>query len=232
MTVGQVTYYDYEHCREFLEARALSLRETAKGLETLAIYRELYYSFSYEAMEQGSMTLGQFDAGVVFLFIPENTKQVEYPQSPGVARAKALELLGCSPHEPPLVLDLTSSQSLPSPVGERGQFERWMRPEFLNDVILPLRVRIHLYFDGGTFFRDVLIPQLAQRGFTPADDYIASARSGELRVRHPSAPGKLFRLPWVLWVREMMGGGYSVVFLMACVANYLQKLEAAVAQKS
>lgn len=232
MTVGQVTYYDYEHCREFLETRARTLRETARGLETLALFRELFYSFSYEALEQGALTLGQFDTGVVYLFLPGFLQQEKYQRRRDVARAKALELLGCSPKEPPLVLDLLTSQSLEPPVGERGRMERWMRSEFLNDVLRPGRIHIHLYFDGGAFFREILVPQLEQRGFTLLEDYIRSARNGELRVRHAAVPGKLFRLPWMLWIREMMGGGYSVVYLMACVANYLQKLEAAVADKA
>jgi hypothetical protein len=33
-----------------------------------------------------------------------------------------------------------------------------------------------------------------------------------------------------MWVREMMGGGYNLVYLMACFAAYLQKLETAVSE--
>jgi hypothetical protein len=51
-----------------------------------------------------------------------------------------------------------------------------------------------------------------------------------LRVRHPGCPGKTFKLPWLMWVREMMGGGYNLVYLMACFAAYLQKLETAVSE--
>lgn len=231
MSLSQITYYDFDHCRNFLESRARELRETARGLESLALFRELFYSFSYEALEQGAMTLGQFDSSIVYLFIPDTLKQGEYQAGRNVARAKALELLNCAPEEPPLVFELLSTQTHEPPIGARGRLEQWARPDFLNELLLPGRVQIHLYFDGGCFFRDFLVPQLEQRGFSPADDYVRSARSGELRVRHASLPGKLFRVPWVLWVREMMGGGYSILYLAACLANYLQKLEAAVAKK-
>lgn len=231
MSVSHVTYYDFDHCRQFLESRARELRETASGLESLALFRELFYSFSHEALDQGAMTLGQFDASIVYLFIPQTLSQGDYHSGHNVARAKALELLNCAPSEPPLVFELLSTQSHEPALSPRGRLETWARPDFLQDVLIPGRVQIHLYFDGGCFFRDFLVPQVEQRGFTPADDYVHSARSGELRVRHSAAPGRLFRIPWVLWVREMMGGGYSILYLAACLANYLKKLETAVATK-
>jgi hypothetical protein len=223
---GQIVYYDYDHCREFLEQRARDLRQSAQGIDALAIYRELYYSFSYEALEQGALTLGQFDAGVVYVFIPDHLRPRDYPQGHEVVRKKALELLGNN--EPPLVLELVSSQTMDPEVGERGKFQKWMRPEFLDEVLLPGKVTIQLYFDAGSFFRHMLQPQLEQHGFELADDYMKSAQTGQLRVRHPSSPGKIYKLPWLLWVREMLGGGYSVVYLMACFATYLQKLHGAV----
>jgi hypothetical protein len=223
---GQIVYYDYEHCREFLEQRARDLRQTTQGIESLAIYRELFYSFSYEALEQNALTLGQFDAGVVYLFIPENLTPRDYPQGHEVARKKALELIDST--EPPVILELLSAQSMEPELGERGKVASWMRAEFLDEVLLPRKVKIQLYFDAGTFFREVMKPQLEQQGFEVADDYLKSAQTGQMLVRHPSSPGKVFKLPWLLWVREMMGGGYSVVYLMACFATYLQKLHGAV----
>jgi hypothetical protein len=226
MPVGQIIYYDYEHCREFLEERARDLRQSAQGIETLAIYREPFYSFSYEALEQGTLTLGQFDAGVVYLFVPKELTAHKYPQGHEVARNKALELLGSK--EPPLVLEMLTAQAMEPEIGDRSKIVKWMRAEFLDEVLLPGKIQIHLYFDAGAFFRQVLQPQLEQQGFELVDDYVKSAQSGQLRVRHSGSPGKVYKLPWLLWVREMMGGGYSVVYLMACFATYLQKLHGAV----
>ncbi|MGI8906105.1 MAG: hypothetical protein ACR2IE_06405 [Candidatus Sumerlaeaceae bacterium] len=223
---GQIVYYDYAHCSEFIEQRARALRQNAQGIDALAIYRELFYSFSYEALEQSALTLGQFDSGIVYMFIPEHLTIREYPQGHEVARKKALELLGTS--DPPLILELLSAQGMDPEVGERGKIAKWMRNEFLDEVLLPGKIAIQLYFDAGTFFREVLQPQLEQQGFELADDYVKSAQTGQLRLRHPSSPGKIYKLPWLLWVREMMGGGYSVVYLMACFATYLQKLHGAV----
>lgn len=225
MAPGQIIFYDYDHCREFLEQRADDLRATAQGLDTLAICRELFYSFSYEALEQSALTLAQLDSGMVYLFVPAGLSPREYPQGHEVARAKALELLDCK--EPPIVLELLASQALEPPVGERGTIGSWMRQEFLDDVLLAKRVKIQLYFDGGGFFAEVIRAQLEQSGLVLMDDYLKAAKSGVLRVKHPAMPGKIFKLPWLLWVREMMGGGYSVVYLMACFATYLQKLNSA-----
>jgi hypothetical protein len=226
MSDGQIVYYDYEHCREFLEQRARDLREKSQGIETLAIYRELFYSFSYEALEQNALTLGQFDTGVVYLFVPEHLSSREYPQGHEVARKKALELLGSK--EPPLILELLTSQAMTPELGERGKIQSWMRQEFLDDVILPRKIEIQLYFDSGMFFDQVIKPQLEQQGFELLDTYVKSAQTGILRVKHSSTPGKVYKLPWLGWVREMMGGGYSVVYLMACFATYMQKLHGAV----
>lgn len=230
MTLGQIIYYDYDHCREFLEERVRTLRETTTGIDTLAIYRELFYSFSYEALEQGALTLGQFDSGLVYAFIPGTLTQRDYPQGHEVLRNKACELLSCQ--EPPLVLELLAAQALEPKPGERGRIENWMRDEYLNDVLLPGKAIIQLYFDGGGFYNQVLKPQLEAQGFTLVDDYLKAAQSGILRVKHASAPGKVYKLPWMLWVREMMGGGFSIVYLMACFSTYLQKLTSTVGASS
>src|SRR5688572_23747195 len=136
---GQIVYYDYEHCREVLEQRALELREKAQGIEALALYREFFYSFSYEALEQGALTLGQFDTGLVYLFVPGNLRRRDYPQGHDVAREKALELLGSN--EPPIILELLSAQTMEPAIGERGKIERWMRQEFLEEVVTPGKVK-------------------------------------------------------------------------------------------
>lgn len=228
MALGAVVYYDYRHCRGFLEQRALELKKSTKGLDSLALCRELIYSFSYEALETGALTLGQFDSSVVYLFVPSGAGTEEFPDSHRVARAKAMELLKVELGETPLAIELLAGQVGPPEAAERGRIDRWMRREFLDDVVLAHRIQIQLFFNGATFFRDVLVPQLEQRGFILAEDYLASAKRGDLKVRHPALAGKLFKLPWVLWVREMMGGGYSTVYLAVCLANCLQKLEQAV----
>src|SRR5690349_20500224 len=49
MTLGNVVFYDFEHCREFLEDHAKHLRDTATGLNVLGLYRELFHGFTHEA---------------------------------------------------------------------------------------------------------------------------------------------------------------------------------------
>ena len=230
MAPGRVIYYDFNHCRDFIEERVKALRDTVTGLDALALYRELYYSFAYEALEHEALTIGQFDTGIVYAFIPELLAPADYPQGHKVMREKALELLGNA--ESPVVLDLVQSQLQEPEVGPRGKIKSWMRPEFLEDIILTGKVRIHLYFDASSFYGQVIRPQLEERGFELIEDYRQCAKRGEVRLRHPNAPGKLYRVPWILWVREMMGGGYNVVYLMASFAAYMQKLETAVGLKS
>lgn len=230
MTVGQIVYYDFDHCRKFIEDRARELKETSKGLEALALYRELFYSFSYETLENSSLTLGQFDTGTVYVFVPATLLPSEYPQGHEVVRSKAVGLMGCD--QPPVVLDLLSAQTTEPLVGPPGKIESWMRPEFLQDVILSGKVQIQLYFDAGGLYKDIIAPQMVDRGFTLLEDYVTAARSGVIRVKHPAAPGKIYKLPWMAWIREMMGGGYSVVYVLACMATYLQRLETALSKTS
>jgi hypothetical protein len=128
----------------------------------------------------------------------------------------------------PLVIELMTGQADEPAVQDRCRVESWMEPGFLQDVVLARRALVVLFFDGEAFFRETLKPQLERRGFAVTTGYEESARAGMLRVRHASTPGTAYKLPWVLWVREMMGGGYNRVFLMALFAVYLQKMEQAV----
>ena len=226
MPKGQIVFYDYEHCRSFLEQRARDLREQTTGLEALATFRELIYGFSYEALEQCSLILGQFDTGVVFLFTPAELSPDEYPKGHEIARKKAIDMLGAS--EPPLVLEMLSAQSERETLSSKGFMEKWMRPEFLVDVLLARRVAVQLLFDGGAFFAEVLRPQLESHGFKLLASYVDCAEEGVLRVEHPGKQGTIFKLPWVAWIREMLGGGYNVVYVLACFATYLKKLDEAV----
>lgn len=226
MSLGSVVYYDFDHCREFLEGRAADLRDRARGLDTLATLRELYYAFSYEALEQQSIVIGQFDTGVVYLFVPDVIAGENFERTREIAESKAIELLDSS--EPPLVIELMEGQNETEHFSSRGTIQSWMREDFLDEIILPARVQIILFFDGGSFFEQVLRPQLEKHHFKLGDTYVESAETGELRVKHRTNLKRTYRIPWVTWVREMMGGGYNVVYLMACFSAYLEKLKGAV----
>jgi hypothetical protein len=224
VTLGKVVFYDYEHCREFLEGHARQLRDTSVGLNMLGLYRELFYGFTYEALENSAITLGQFDSGLVYMFVPEMLKREYYPTGHKVAREKALELMGCT--KPPMVFEMVAAQIMDPPLPEKAHFDKWMRPEMLT-LLKECAIEIHMYFNAHGFYEQILIPLLQKHGYTVADDYLTSARSGYLRVRHPQRQGKLFKLPWRNWIREMMTGGYSMAYLMACMGTYVQKMNLA-----
>jgi hypothetical protein len=88
------------------------------------------------------------------------------------------------------------------------------------------------YFDGGSFFQETLRPHLEKRGFELIDSYTEALEQGFVRVRHSATSSTIFQVPWVRWVREMVSGGFDLVFLMACLAVYLQKLEQAAIQNT
>ncbi len=225
MTLGKVVFYDYEHCREFLEGHAKQLRDTSVGLNMLGLYRELFYGFTHEALESSAIILGQFDNGLVYMFVPEMLKREYYPDGHKVARTKALELMNCT--EPPMVFEMIAAQTMEPPLAEKAWFDKWMRPEMIT-LLNEGAIELHMYFNAHAFYEQILTPMLQQQGFTIADDYLASARSGFLRVRHPGRPGKLFKLPWRTWIREMMTGGYSMAYIMACLGTYMLKMNEAV----
>lgn len=221
MSLGKVVFYDYEHCREFLEDHSKQLRETSKGLDILGLYREFFYGFTHEALESSSITLGQFDNGLVYMFVPETLKREYYPAGHKVARAKALELLQCT--EPPMVFELMAAHTMEPVLKDTSHFDKWMRPELLL-LLNEGAIEIIMYFNAHGFHDQILIPSLVQQGYSPVDSYLSSAKSGFLRVRHPDAHGKIFKLPWVIWIREMLTGGYSMAYLMACFGNYMVKM--------
>lgn len=226
MSLGKVVFYDYEHCREFLEDHSRHLRDTSAGLNILGLYREFFYGFTHEALESSSIILGQFDSGLVYMFVPEMLKREYYPDGHKVARSKALELMECA--EPPMVFELIAAHSMAPPLSDKAHWDRWMRPEMIT-LVNEGAVEIHMYFNSHAFYDQILVPMLQQQGYSVADDYLASARSGFLRVRHPQCPGKLFKLPWLIWIREMMTGGYSMAYIMACMGNYMLKMNETVA---
>lgn len=225
MTLGNVVFYDFEHCREFLEDHAKHLRDTATGLNVLGLYRELFHGFTHEALEASAITLGQFDHGVIYMFVPEPLKREYYPEGHKVAQKKALELMGCT--EPPMVFELLSAQDIEPPLAEKNRCDGWMRPE-LKVLVDEGVIEIQMYFNGQAFFEQILLPSLHQNEFTVTESYLDCARTGFVKVRHASAPGKVFKMPWVQWIREMLAGGFSMAYLMAMMGNYLLKMNAAV----
>lgn len=217
-----VVYYDFEHCKAFLEPHSKKLKETAVGLDSLAIYRALYYSFIVEAIETASLTLGQWDMGMVFLFTPLNPPVPNLSRCEQIATTKAIELMG-SEH-PPMVLDLETALNMEPPLVDKFHVKNWMTSEFYKNVVEPKNIDIHMYFNGHGFYTNMVAPQLEAHGFMAADDYVKMAQSGFIRVRHPLAPGKIYKLPWLQWIREMMVSGYSIVYVLACMGNYIQKI--------
>lgn len=221
VSLGKVVFYDYEHCREFLEEHAKQLRETSTGLNILGLYREFYYGFTHEALESSAIVLGQFDTGIVYTFVPEMLKREYYPNGHKTAREKALDLLGCT--EPPMVFEMMAAHDMAPPLSEKANCDKWMRPEMLT-LLNEGAIEIYMYFNGHAFHDQILAPALQEQGYALADPYLASAKSGHIRVRHTQAPGKIFKLPWITWIREMMAGGYSMAYIMACFGNYMLKM--------
>lgn len=225
MSLGKVVFYDYEHCQEFLEEHAKQLRETSTGLNALGLYRELFYGFTHEALESSAITIGQFDGGIVYMFIPEMLSREYYPAGHKVAREKSLELLSCT--SPPMVFEMLAAHEMEPKLSDNASCRKWMRPE-LQTLIDANAIQIQMYFNGEAFFEQLLKPSLLQQGYTLAGAYLDGAKTGFVRVRHPSAPGKIFKLPWIRWIREMMAGGYSMAYLMACLGSYTLKMNEAI----
>jgi hypothetical protein len=222
MTRGQVVFYDYKHCHEFLAANADQVVTSAGGLGALAPYRPLYSAFTHEALETSAITLGQFDAGLVYMFVPQDVRRAVSPAAHKVARAKALELLGCS--HPPMVFEIHAAKAMEPPLADPARYDNWMDPDLLA-IVDEGALEIHLVINGHAFFEDILTPALKQNGFSTPDDYLSAAKSGFVRTRHPGAPGKVYKLPWVKWIREMLTGGFSMAWPMACLGTYLQKMQ-------
>lgn len=221
MNLGNVVFYDFEHCREFLEDHAKHLRDNVVGLDVLGLYRDLFSGFANEALTESAITLGQFDHNVTFLFIPEHLRQEYYPEGHEVARAKALELMGCK--QAPVVLDLVNSTDVEPPVHEKAHYRSWM-PKNLLELLDQRMIEIQMIYNAQPFHDLILTPTLQEQGFSLADNYLASARSGFVRVRHSAVPGKVYKLPLLQWVREMFSGGFSVAYLVAMLGNATQKL--------
>lgn len=224
MTNGPVIFYDHDHCHEFLETHSRELKEKRTGLDALALYRPLFYGFTEEAIETCAITLGQFDAGLVYMFVPGCHHRKISPAAHKVARAKAKELLGCST---PMIFEIKAARKMEPPLGPQAACEKWMKPDLLA-MIDDNTIEIYMVINGQAFFDQVLLPCLTQNAFTTPDDYVSAAKSGNVRITHAAAPGKTYRLPWIKWVREMFTGGFNMSYMMACLGTYLQQIHQAV----
>lgn len=224
MTTGQVIFYDYEHCRSFLETHSRDLKEKQQGLDALGLYRPLFYGFTEEALETCAITLGQFDAGLVYMFVPACHQRKLSPGAHKVARAKAIELLGCST---PMIFEIKAAREMKPPLAPQAACEQWMKPDLL-EMINDNTIEVFMVINGQAFFDQILLPCLTQNDFNTTDDYVSAAKSGNVRVSHAVAPDKIYKLPWIKWVREMLNGGFSMSYLMACLGTYLQKIHQAV----
>ncbi len=211
-------------CRAYLEQHALDLREQAPGLQSLATHRQAMVNFAYEALESGQVVLAQLDPNLVYAFVPSVLAD-HGGTGDMFEQAQDLAISMLDPQGPVMGLELLAAEGADPPLAEQGRIEGWMTPEFLDGVVLEGRVRIVLFFDGESVFRESLTPQLDKRGYELLNDYDDAASRGVMRVRHPSVPGRVFRVPWVQWVREMLCGGYNLVYMMACFAVYLQKMQ-------
>lgn len=227
--MDRIATYDFEACRPFLEHHTLELAETADGLDKWATFRELIYTFTYESLARQAPILGQFDPDLVYAFVPVETLAAhEHPTLwAELSRVAAcLMKLECPPYAVDFfdVLDTDRRQSLAL------QAPDWLRTDFMDSILLTRRAVIWVFFAASRYFDDVLLPQLAKRGFVLAEESSDLTASPLLRVRHPHRPKMLYKIPWADWVCDMIAGGYNLVFLMACSAIYLRKLENAVAR--
>jgi hypothetical protein len=218
--------HDYAACQELIRQAAPAFDEQPEGLECHTAPRTVIPSLAAEAMEDRSVVLAQLDPGAIHGFIPSRLSPGHAATLLDDAERRAVEMLGARGR--PLIIELLTGQADEPAVQASCRIESWMDPDFLRTVVQARRALIVLFFDGENFFRETLKPQLERRGFAVTEGYEESARAGVLRARHPSTPGTVYKLPWVLWVREMMGGGYDTLFLMALFAVYLQKMEQAV----
>jgi len=230
---GRVIFYDYAHCSEFLEGIARDLHESAAagsaGLDAFGLYRPLFTGFANEALETNAITLGQFDTGLVYIFIPQEMRRELCPDANKTARNKAIELLKCQ--KAPMIFDIRSAQSMEPAVASHAHYKEWMPPELL-ELVQSEALDIQIVINGHAFFEQIVCPILTKNGFSTTDEYLSSARLGYVRAQSPEASASVFKLPWVKWLREMLTGGFSMSYPMACLATYIEKMNEAVKPKS
>ncbi|AXA35884.1 MAG: hypothetical protein D6691_03575 [Candidatus Hydrogenedentota bacterium] len=225
-----ILLYDLNRCADLVAQKNLELAEVTEGIERWAALRPLYYDFAFEAFEQSQLLLAQVDPQVVLAFIPWNLPDEMAASVMEVLEHEARKLFASSgPH---LVYDLSEVANAPMPLDPKTRLESWVREDFLDDMLLPRRISIRMVFDFASFHNITLRPQLEKRGFQFISDLEEMVDTEMLRVVHPHRPQTIFKIPWGVWAREMFSGGFTIVYLIACLAIYLQKLESAVGGKS
>ena len=224
-----VTAYSAAEIQEYLEAHAAQLAERHQGIDVHALYREMYSTFAQRSAKHDTVLVVPVDAVLVLVFIPSSLFGGHAMEVQRQAEEQALALL--APTDTPLAMELVSMQDDPPAVEGKCRLEQWAEEEFLT-LLEEREATIVGYFDGGAFFQETLRPHLEKRGFELIDSYTEAVEQGFVRVRHSATSSTLFQVPWVRWVREMVSGGFDLVFLMACLAVYLQKLEQAAIQNT
>ena len=224
-----VTAYSAAEIQEYLEAHAAQLAERHQGIDVHALYREMYSTFAQRSAKHDTVLVVPVDAVLVLVFIPSSLFGGHAMEVQRQAEEQALALL--APTDTPLAMELVSMQDDPPAVEGKCRLEQWAEEEFLT-LLEEREATIVGYFDGGAFFQETLRPHLEKRGFELIDSYTEAVEQGFVRVRHSATSSTIFQVPWVRWVREMVSGGFDLVFLMACLAVYLQKLEQAAIQNT
>jgi hypothetical protein len=219
--------YDYETCCDLLAEHASGLAESVEGLEKWATFREFFRSLVQESATSNSAILTQADPDLVFAFLPEKIIQASGHENLSRDVDAAVRQL-VRADSPPYSFDFFEA------IGERDRVvasatpEHWLEPNLFDDLILPRRVVVWVFFNAQRFLAEVLVPQLERRGFRVPPLSQEEILSGVLKVRHPEHPGLAYSIPWGEWLRDMVGGGYNIIFFMAVLALYLQKLDRAV----
>ncbi len=221
----RIAIYDFDTCRPALEAHAQELAESAEGLARWASFRDFIQTFAREAVDNRTCVIGQFDPDVVFAFVPAEGLGANDREAVWVSVLDhARRLMGgtAAPYWLDF-LDAIAPEGIPkSPILQNS----WLDPHLAQEL-QSSQVVIWVFFNARRFLEAVIQPQLSKRGFMILPDE-SDEQLSELRVKHPGCPNKVFRIPWNVWFREMVGGGFNMLYLMALVAIYLQKLEHAV----
>lgn len=221
--------YDFEACRPALEAHAKELAESEEGLARWASLREFIEKFAREAFAHQTCVLGQFDPDLVFAFVPveklpPNQRELVWVD----VLERARELLGGNDH--PYWIDFLDAMTGGEGPKSAALRYSWMDHSILQDILLAQKLAIWVFFNAKRFVESALLPQLQKRGFAVLPHESEEEPAPLLRVKHPNRPTTIFRIPWDQWFREMVGGGYNFLYLLAFSAIYLQKLEQAVAE--
>ncbi|MGB9692686.1 MAG: hypothetical protein ACPL7D_11035 [Candidatus Sumerlaeaceae bacterium] len=222
----KIAIYDFESCKGALESHAQELAESAEGLSRWASFRDFIQTFAREAYEHRTCVLGQFDPDVVFAFVPAEGMNANDREALWVTvLAHARQLMGNTANL--YWIDFLDAVA-PSGGPKTGALQNsWIDSTLAEELLLAQRLVIWVFFNVKRFIEKVVQPQLQKRGFEILPDQ-SDEQSSALRIKHPKRPRTIFYLPWADWFREMVGGGFNMLYLMALVAIYLQKLDHAV----